>query len=83
MGLNIVNAIWKPFFEFSKFTEKANKRERCNLDDMQGLEVSYGLSSPNDADLCVFQQGLVEGDGVLCYIQPYDNQFTVTLYFFI
>ena len=34
MGLNIVNAIWKPFFEFSKFTEKANKRERCNLDDM-------------------------------------------------
>ena len=25
MLLNIVDALWKGFFEFSKFTEKANK----------------------------------------------------------
>ena len=33
MRLNIVNVIWKRFFEFSKFTGEVNKRERCNLTD--------------------------------------------------
>ena len=36
MCLNIEDAIWKRFFAFSKYTEEANKRERCNLDDVEG-----------------------------------------------
>lgn len=36
MRLNIVNTIWKQFFAFSKFTAEENK-ERCNLDDAEGL----------------------------------------------
>ena len=34
MRLNILDRIWKPFFEFSRFTEDANKREKCNLDGL-------------------------------------------------
>ena len=44
MRMIIVNAIWKQFFEFSKFTVEENKRERYNRDDVEGLEVSYALS---------------------------------------
>ena len=33
MRLNILDRIWKPFFEFSRFMEEANTRERCNLDE--------------------------------------------------
>lgn len=45
MGLNIVNAIWKRSFEFSEFTDEAKKCEgRPDLDDVQSLLVSYGLS---------------------------------------
>lgn len=36
MCLNIKDAIGKRFFAFSKYTEEANKRERCNLDDVEG-----------------------------------------------
>ena len=43
MCLNIVNATWKQFFKFSKFAEGAHKRERRNLDDVEGLEISYSL----------------------------------------
>ena len=43
MCLNIVNATWKQFSKFSKFAEGAHKRERRNLDDVEGLEISYSL----------------------------------------
>ena len=35
MQLNKEKAIWKRFFEFSKFTAEKNKREKCNLDDVE------------------------------------------------
>ena len=37
MLLNIVNAIWKQFFKSSKFSVEENKKERCNMDDVEGL----------------------------------------------
>ena len=36
----IGNAICNRFFEFSKFTEEANKKGKCNLHDVEGLGVS-------------------------------------------
>lgn len=38
MLLNIINAIWKRFFEFSKFTAEKNKRERCNPEVDESLK---------------------------------------------
>ena len=49
MRLNIVNTIWKQFFAFSKFTAEENK-ERCNLDDAEGLlmfTIWIGQDKPN------------------------------------
>ena len=37
MLLNIVNAIWKQFFKSSKFSAEENKKERCIMDDVEGL----------------------------------------------
>lgn len=73
--MDIVNAICKRFFEFSKFTVEENKKERCNLSDFEGLKVSYDLSKSLEAKSVpiFFQQGLVQGEGLLCVI--FDHLF--------
>ena len=71
--MDIVNAICKRFFEFSKFTVEEKKKERCNLSDFKGWKVSYDLSKSLEAKSVpiFFQQGLVQGEGLLCVISDH------------
>ena len=68
--IDIVNAICKRFFEFSKFTVEENKKERCNLSDFEGLKVSYDLSKSLEAKSVpfFFNKDWFKGRGFICYI---------------
>ena len=80
--VNIVITIWKELFEFSTFNEEANKMERCNLNDVEGLKLSYGLSRfRRGRFMPVFPARICcGGRGIMYYIRPYISQFTSTLY---
>ena len=67
-----MNAILKWFFELSEFPEEANKRERYNLDDVEGLEVSYSLSRSERARSMPVFSARIDwgGGGIMCYIRP-------------